>query len=170
VSAGGTFRRDGAPGAGRIVAVPAGDPVALLERLVRELPEPLVLVYVLLASGTLRPEGRWQSSAPVSRADALALLGRFRAFLAGDGRHALWIASAHAPAGLVLDRRGAVTLHGAAKRFLAALAAEGLAEGAATPGPAREPRPEHDLDENALLAALGWTWFPLEPGDDWLEA
>jgi hypothetical protein len=163
-------RLEGEGGPDRLVAVPDGSATRLLADLAGALAEPYGVIYVLLESGSLRPEGRWQSSRPLSRAELRALLDRFAPFLDEDGRHGLWIVSAAEPGGVALDRRGVVSAHGSAVTPApAVLASHGLLEAGVLPPPPRSRRPELDLEEARLLAAIEWTWFALEPGDDALE-
>lgn len=157
-----------APGEERVVAVPAGPAADLLAAFVDLLPEPLGLVYVLLRSGTFRPEGRYLARRPLGRAEVQALLARSGRFLSEDGRHGLVVYSATESAAATLDRRGVVEGHGPVERFVAALQARGLAEGA-PPEPAAHPIAEENMaEEQALLSALEWSWNALEPGDELL--
>jgi hypothetical protein len=161
----------GGGGPEQIVAVAPACSARLLLALCEALAEPYVVIYVLLESGSLRPEGRWQSSRPLSRAGLRTLVERFAPFLDTDGRHGLWVISAAEPGGVVLDRRGVVSAHGAAvAKAPAVLAAEGIlrADDLAPPPP-RVRNPELDLEEARLLASTEWTWYALEPGDDALE-
>lgn len=164
--AGGAYSLEAGGSPDVLVAVPARSPVRLLVTLAAEMPEPFLLVYVLLRSGTLRPEGRWQSSQPLSR-DALEnWLDRFRAFLEEDGRHGVWIVSASAPVALALDRRGRVEIRGDYTPLLPTLHAAGLAEGPLPETDPNAPSEAFDRDEMALFAMGNWTWFPLEPWDE----
>jgi hypothetical protein len=158
--------RESGPGLERIVAGPLERPVKLVAAAVQVLAEPLVLIYVLLESGTLRPEGRWHAGQPLSRDDVGRLLDGFARFLEEDGRHALWILSAAEPAAVALDRRGLVTLYGPYERLAPVLAAAGLVEAPLEASAPHVRRPELDQEEARLLASLDWTWYPLEPGDD----
>jgi hypothetical protein len=164
-------REGGGAGPERLVIVPRGSAARLASALAAALAEPYLAIYVLLESGTFRPEGRWQTSQPLSR-DALSnLLDRFAPFLDDDGRHGLWIISGGEPAGVALDRRGVLAVHGSGiERALPVLAAHGLAESAALALPApKGRRADLDLEEARLLALVDWTWFALEPGDDALD-
>ena len=152
------------------MAVPHTSPARLASAIAATLAEPYLAIYVLLESGTLRPEGRWQTSQPLSRDGLENLLDRFAPFLDDDGRHALWIISGGEPAGVALDRRGVVSVHGSAvERALPVLTAHGLPEAELVLPAAKTRRAELDLEEARLLALLDWTWFPLEPGDDALD-
>jgi hypothetical protein len=152
----------------RLVAV-AADPAGLLADLAARLAPPLSLVYVLLRSGTYRPEGRYQTSRPLASSDVAALLARFGAFLAEDGRHGLAIVSMAESAAVTLDHRGVVEAHGPVERAAAVLVARGLAEGTPDEPPRHAIDAARDRDEQALLGAADWTWFPLEPGDALLD-
>ncbi|BDG03943.1 hypothetical protein [Anaeromyxobacter oryzae] len=157
------------PGESERLVVVAPDPAGVLGALAGVLAEPLALVYVLLRSGTFRPEGRYQTSRPLARAAVEALLARFGPFLSGDGRHGLAVLSMVEAAAVTLDRRGVVEVHGPVERAVPVLRTCGLVEGTpAEPAP-RPVAPAHDADEQALLAATDWTWFPLEPGDALLD-
>jgi hypothetical protein len=165
------FRREGGGSVPeRLVVHPRTSAARLLAALAAALAEPYLAIYVLLESGTFRPEGRWQTSQPLSR-DALAtLLDRFAPFLDRDGRHGLWIISGGEPAGVALDRRGVVSVHGSGvERALPVLSANGLSEGELVLPEPRSRLAELDADEARLLASHDWTWFPLEPGDDALD-
>lgn len=167
----GGWRREGGGAAPeRLLVVPRESPARLAAALAGALAEPYLAIYVLLESGTFRPEGRWQATQPLSR-DALGhLLERFAPFLDEDGRHALWIVSGGEPAAVALDRRGIVSVHGSGvERALPVLAARGLAEAVLAAPEPKARRADLDLEEARLLAALDWTWFPLEPGDEALD-
>jgi hypothetical protein len=163
-------RLGGDAGPERLVCVPEGSAARVVADLAAALAEPYAVVYVLLESGALRPEGRWQSTRPLGREALRGLLERFGPFLDADGRHGLWVISAAEPGGVALDRRGVVSVHGTAVSSApTVLAALGLFEAEVEPPPARVRRAELDLEEARLLSAIDWTWNALEPGDDALE-
>lgn len=147
------------------VVVVARDPAAALGTLAGLLAPPYALVYVLLRSNTLRPEGRYQSMDAVSPEELTRFLQRFGPFLSADGRHGLAVVSAAEPAAATLDRRGVVELHGPAERAFPALRAAGFAEATPPEPPDRAIDPANDPAEAAVLASRRWTWFPLEPQD-----
>jgi hypothetical protein len=149
----------------RLVVVPAADAAGLLAALTAALAPPYALVYVLLQSNTLRPEGRWQSADPLDADELGAFLARFGPFLAADGRHGLAVVSAAEPAAATIDRRGVVEVHGPVERVRPLLAARGLVEATPPEPAAHDVDPARDADEAALLASRRWTWFALEPGD-----
>ncbi len=159
------------PGPARIVAAPDRDQVGLLLDLARALPEPFVVVYVLLSMRTLRPPGRYEAVHPLSHAQLEPLLSRFRAYLEQDGRHHLWIGSAAEPSTLVYDQHQVLFLYGRLDAYQAVLRAAGLVEGPVTvPEPHRhEAHEAFDADEHALLGTQAWTWNPLEPEDEELD-
>jgi hypothetical protein len=153
------------------VAAPDRDQVGLLIELARTLPEPFHVDYVLLSMRTLRPPGRYQTTRPASRERLEDFLGRHRAFLEQDGRHHLWIGSAAEPSTLVYDQHQLLLLYGRLDQYLPVLARAGMGEGPVLV-PAEHRHASHDdLDaaEHALMAHWGWTWNPLEPGDEPLD-
>jgi len=158
-------------GPARLVAAPDRDQVGLLIDLSRALPEPFVVIYVLLSMRTLRPPGRYQAARPLSRAQLEAFLSRHRAFLEQDGRHHLWIGSAAEPSTLVYDQHQVLQLYGRLDAFARVLAAAGMGEGPVLiPERHRhEAHPEFDAAEQALLGEQAWTWNPLEPEDEELD-
>jgi hypothetical protein len=158
-------------GPARIVAAPDGDQVGLLIDLSRTLPEPFVVLYVLLSMRTLRPPGRYQSSRPLGRSQLEAFLSRHRAFLEQDGRHHLWIGSAAEPSTLVYDQHQVLQLYGRLDAYLPVLRAAGMDEGPVVI-PERHRHEWHaafDADEHALLSEQAWSWNPLEPEDEELD-
>lgn len=155
----------------RIVAAPDRDQVGLLIELARTLPEPFLVVYVLLSMRTLRPPGRYQSTRPVSREQLEGFLSRFRAFLEEDGRHHLWIGAAAEPSTLVYDQHQVLSLYGRLDEYQPVLARAGMGEGPVIVPPEHQhaSHDELDGDEHALFAWWHWTWNPLEPEDDPLD-
>lgn len=171
---GGRFRLEPADpfgGPPRLVAHPV-DPLGLATALAREIAPPYQLLYVLLRSRTLRPEGRYQARESLSPAELAAFLARFGPFLGGDGRHGLWIVSATEPAAVTLDRRGTVEVLGPSERLAPVALGLGLAPGLELETPPAPPRPideANDPHELALIGSSAWTWFPLEPSDEFIE-
>jgi hypothetical protein len=158
-------------GPARVVAAPDRDQVGLLIDLSRTLPEPFVVLYVLLSMRTLRPPGRYQSSRPLVRSQLEAFLSRHRAFLEQDGRHHLWIGSAAEPSTLVYDQHQVLELYGRLDAYLPVLRAAGMDEGPVVI-PERHRHECHaafDAEEHALLSEQAWGWNPLEPEDEELD-
>ncbi len=165
------FRRERVGSQERLVAAPHADQVGLLIELTRELPDPFHLLYVLLASRRLRPEGRYRASGPVSRDELETFLDRFRGFLEQDGRHHLWVVSPEAAASVVYDHHQLISAYGPLDAYEQVLRQAGMDEGPIVVPAEHQHRyhPEMDDEEDALLASRQWTWFPLEPEDDPLE-
>jgi hypothetical protein len=162
---------DDGHGPPRLVAAPDRDQVGLLIELSRTLPEPFIIVYVLLSMRTLRPPGRYQATRPVSRDELETFLGEFREFLEQDGRHHLWIGAAEEPSTLVYDQHQVLYLYGRLDEYAAVLRRAGMDEGPVII-PLEHRHDSHDeLDgaEHRLLSHLMWTWNPLEPEDDPLD-
>jgi hypothetical protein len=162
---------DDALGPARLVAAPDRDQVGLLIELSRTLPEPFLVVYVLLSTRTLRPTGRYQTTRPVTRAQLEAFLAEYRDFLEQDGRQNLWIGAAAEPSTLVLDQHQQLQLYGRLDAYAAVLRRAGMDE-----GPVELPavhRHEHheafDATEHRLMGHFMWTWNPLEPDDEPLD-
>ena len=162
---------DDSQGPARLVAAPDRDQIGLLIELSRTLPEPFIIVYVLLSMRTLRPPGRYQSTRPVSRADLEAFLGTYRDFLEQDGRHHLWIGSAEEPSTLVYDQHEVLYLYGRLDAYATVLRSAGMDEGPVVlpPEHRHDSFDEFDATEQRLMSHLAWTWNPLEPEDDPLD-
>jgi hypothetical protein len=149
-------------GVERLVIAPGSTPLGLLRELLPLLPEPLWVLYVLVTPRSEAAAGRYQSAKPHTREEILAMLDRFEAYFASDGRHNLWLAAP--PAGqLVLDRHEVIYVYGPIAEILARLKEKGFAE----MGMIRTPVPhshhfheELDADEHAMLEY--WEWIPSE--------
>ncbi len=165
------FRRERTGPLERLVAAPHGDQVGLLIDLARELPDPFQVIYVLLASRRLRPEGRYQASEAVSLDALETFLDGFRAFLEQDGRHHVWIVSPDAAATVVYDHHQLVYAYGPLDEYERVLRQAGMDEGPIVVPPEHQHRyhAEMDEEEDRLMAHWPWTWFPLEAEDDPLD-
>ncbi len=156
----------------RLVAAPDRDQVGLLIELARTLPAPFHVIYVALATRGLRPTGRYLSMAPLGREALEGFLSRYRPFLERDGRHHLWIGCADEPSTLVYDQHQLLLLYGRLEAYAPVLRAAGMGEGPVPPTPEPHRHLVHqpfDAVENDLLGSRGWTWNPLEPGDEEVE-
>ena len=162
---------DDSQGPARLVAAPDRDQVGLLIELSRTLPEPFIVIYVLLSMRTLRPPGRYQTTTPVSREALESFLAEYRDFLEQDGRHHLWIGSAEEPSTLVYDQHQVLYLYGRLDAYAAVLRRAGMDEGPVVI-PSEHRHDSHDAfdaTEQRLMAHFRWTWNPLEPEDDPLD-
>jgi len=165
------FRREQTGPLERVVAAPHADQIGLLIELTRELPDPFQILYVLLASRRLRPEGRYQAASPVSRDRMETFLDQFRGFLEQDGRHHLWIVSPEAAATVVYDHHQLIYAYGPLDDFERVLRQAGMDQGPIIVPSEHQHRyhPEMDEEEDRLMEHWPWSWFPLEPEDDPLE-
>jgi hypothetical protein len=151
---------------------PSCDAVGLLLNLAAALQgPPWVVLYVLVLSRTGAHEvGRYQSPM-FETLDALNdFVNQHKAFLEGDGRHNLWIATPYAPDGgqIVYDRHGVLYAYGPLDRFENILTARGF-----RPGPVTIPVPhahhyhdEFDAQEVQIMATFNWVHSPLREGDE----
>ena len=163
------FERQRLPdGQERLRIGPSRGHVDLMIELVECLPEPLRLLYVLIAAGGDRHQrGRYEAASGVSFEDAETFLSDFGDFLQSDGRHHLWVASpGHGT--VIYDRHELLYAYGPIDRFVDVLRANGLHE-----GPLVIPtthwhgcHPEFDEAQTRMLSRLQWVHSPLRAGDD----
>jgi hypothetical protein len=159
-----------AAGTDRILIAPRNSQVALLSSLVDVVPEPMWLLYVLLASRRNHIPGRYQSPAPESRETVKNFLLEFRDFFEQDGRHNFWIGSAASPAMLIWDRHNRIFGYGPIDEFRQVAIDNGLRQ--TDPAEIRPPSPhahhyhaEFDDQENLVLGRWAWQHTPLHDQD-----
>jgi hypothetical protein len=159
------FARGLTTGPERLIIGPREKQVPLLLALARELPEPYVVLYVLLISRCGRPSGRYQS--PELDAAALEqLFDDYRDYFENDGRHHVWIMS---PSGtIVYDQHDLIYAYGPLEAYERTLEAHGLRRGQARiPAPhGHQFNPQHDGDEERIFERWPWLRFPLAEDDD----
>ena len=156
------WRRESVKGVARLVIIVDGNGVDLLELLSSGFSGPLGLLYELLLSRRgVHPEGRYQSPRPLERWEALHILREYEAFLAGDGRHNLWLAEVAGPGQLVYDQHELLFAYGDLERYEELLRPLGYEQGELDlPVPhAHAYNAEFDADEDRLLGALEWIFF-----------
>ena len=157
-----SYARQVVGGVERLVIAPGVAPVLLLRELLRLLPEPVWVLYVLITPRSEAAAGRYQSARPHPREEVLALLDRFEDYFASDGRHNLWLAAP--PAGqLVLDRHEVLYGYGPIAEIAARLKEKGFAEVETIRVPVPHSHHFHeemDGDERAVLEY--WEWVPSE--------
>lgn len=155
-------------GPARLVIAPRADHVDLLRALSECWAGPYWILYVLAVPRGGAEAGRYQLPAPVVRAELTAFLAEHRAFLEGDARHALWVASAAGDGTLVYDRHNVIYAYGPLERFEDVLTRRGITRGTVTcPVPhSHHHRPEFDAAQADLLAGHEWIHSPLRPGDE----
>jgi hypothetical protein len=141
--------------------------VDLLIELVECLPEPLRLLYVLVAAHGRHRSGRYEAVSEMSFDDAETFLRDFCDFLQSDGRHHLWVASpGHGT--VIYDRHDLIYAYGPLDRFVDVLQANGLKEGKVDiPAPHwHGHHPEFDEAQSQVLSRFQWIHSPLRDGDD----
>jgi hypothetical protein len=163
-----SYARQVVGGVERLVIAPGTTPLGLLRELLPLLGEPVWVLYVLVTPRSEAAAGRYQSAAPHSRDEIVAMLDRFEAYIASDGRHNLWLAAP--PAGqLVLDRHEVIYAYGPIAEILARLKEKGFAEVdlMRTPVPhSHHFHAELDADEQAMLEYWEWIASELQETDD----
>jgi hypothetical protein len=154
-------------GPDRLVIAPARDHVSLLIRLCMAMPEPFGVLYVLAVPRGLHEPGRYQSPEPMSLAQLVSFLNRFRRYLEGDGRHGLWLGALDKSFMLVYEKHNLIYGYGP----LAVFAEQVEAAGLRNVGKVSLPFPhvhyyndEFDEEQAAIMSCLPWKAFPL--GDD----
>lgn len=162
------WARETTSGPDRLVIAPRENQIPLLERLTERLTEPFFLLYVLLVSRTGQQPGRYQQKSMLSRSELRFFLHRYRTFLEGDGRHALWIRSEDQGM-LVYDQHNVIYGYGPLDVFVHELSAEGLAEAADIRFPVTHTHrynQQFDGEQEDLIASREWIRSDLRPGDD----
>src|SRR5688500_1523560 len=155
-------------GPARLIIAPRSGHLDLLRDLVACWKEPSWLLYVLAIPRGEGEGGRYQSPEPLDATALNDFLSKHRAFLEGDARHALWVASAAVEGTVVYDRPNVLYAYGPLEAFEDVLATRGLRR-----GPVEFPVPHthhyydfHDASEARLLQAFDWIYSPLREGDD----
>lgn len=93
----------------RLVIAPSGEHVSLLCDLMRVMPEPFGILYVLTVPRGQGKAGRFQIGSPASRVEAEKFLNTFKDFFENDARHHIWIASTEESDLLVYDKHNVVS-------------------------------------------------------------
>lgn len=155
----------------RLVIGPSSGHVHLLATLAAELRgQPWYILYVLLVPRLgNRSAGRYQSPPFDTLAELRSFLSSFTSYFEGDGRHHIWIGSAGNDGLLVYDQHNVIFAYGPIDRFERLLQARGYRqEEFWFPAPhAHSYAAENDGEEERLMAAAEWQYFPLESGDEW---
>jgi hypothetical protein len=155
-------------GSDRLVIAPRSDHVRLMLELASLWRSPIFILYVLVVPRGSHAAARYQAPAPVSLDEARALLERFETFLTEDGRHHLWLAAPEGGGTLVYDRHNVIYAYGPIDAYESVLAAQGLRNGEVRfPVPhSHHYHPEHDAEEDELLAYWNWRSSPLQAQDE----
>ncbi len=150
----------------RLVIAPSANQVSLMLELLRVMPEPYGILYVL---GVPRSEaGRYQAEDFKPRNETEGFLNRFKEFFENDGRHHIWIASPPGPDTLVYDRHNVIYAYGQLPEFERIVLAHGLSRVEEIKFPS--PHTHHyneafDRDEKDLLRCWPWLRSPLREND-----
>jgi hypothetical protein len=163
-------RRTMRNGEARLLIAAPPDGAGLCRALARHLPEPLFLLYILHTPRGQATPGRYQSPALDSR-QVDDFLATFAAYLAGDGRHDLWVYSPEDGRTLIWDRHDLFFVEGEPLEYIvAALGEMGFVSGIAprlAAGPhVHHYREEFDAEAAAVLDRFDWFRSDLRPEDE----
>jgi hypothetical protein len=153
----------------RLVAAPDDAQVELILKLAADLQEPFRVLYVLLVPrDDSQDEGRFELMEPLTRNELTSFARRYRELFENDGRHHLWVASAHDDATIVYDQHNVLYLYGPLTRFEKVLLDEGLSEGEVIfPSPhSHHYHEELDPLVDDMLERYEWQWYPLDTRSD----
>lgn len=131
--------------------------------------EPLGILYVLAVPRGGSEPGRYESTSPVSKQQAVELLEHFRDYLENDGRHHIWVASMSSGDLLVYDRHNVIYAYGPLPEYENVLAGSGLKKAESVLFPSPHPHHYHavfDQDERDLLGYWEWKRSPLRDSDE----
>jgi hypothetical protein len=152
----------------RLIVCPAADPIGLLRDLVLATwPPPYRLLYVLVVSRTGHEPGRYELTTPLDAAGLTAFLATHGAFLAGDSRHALWVAGPDGATRVVYDRHDLFYVYGRIRHVEGLLRLRGFQRGSVRyPSPhVHEYLETFDDAERRLLTAHFGAASPLQDAD-----
>ena len=154
----------------RLVIGPSANHIEVLTELAAVFQQPWFILYVLLVprQGNHEP-GRYQSGPFETHSDFADFLQKFRDFFEDDGRHHIWVGTTTGNGLLVYDQHNVIFGYGPLDRFKRILAARGFRESDFWfPSPHSHAfQPKYDVDEERLMSAIEWKYFPLQPGDEW---
>jgi len=156
-------------GPSRLVIAPKSDHVELLLQLIAVMPEPFLLLYVLVVPRGGSEAGRYECPEPQSQLATAEFLEDFRNYLELDGRHHLWIRSNVNGSMLVYDRHNVVYAYGGLEGIEEVLLSAGLQKTNSVrfPAPHVHQYNEHfDRDEHRLLLQWPWVHTQLREQDD----
>ena len=128
------------------------------------------LLYVLLTPRLGKREpGRYQSPGPLSFEQIATFCRHFAPFLEGDGRHHLWVGSTSGAGLLIYDQHDWTWAYGDLPEYIDVLQSKGFADGEfELPVPLSHGfNAEFDDSEAELASYCEWTYFPLQPGDEY---
>jgi hypothetical protein len=152
----------------RLVFAPSTNQVSLMLELLRVMPEPYGILYVLVVPRSEVEAGRYQAAGFKSRIETEGFLSRFKDFFENDGRHHIWIASPPGADTLVYDRHNVIYAYGRLPEFETIARNRGLLQVEAVKFP--WPHTHHyndafDRDGGELLRYWPWVCSPLPESD-----
>ena len=155
----------------RITIGPTSRHIALLLELVKVLPPPYGILWILVHPSSGLNPGRYQSPLIEELEDLELLLWRYQEFFEQDGRHHIWVMSPHTGAQLIYDNHNLIYAYGPLDDFASVLQSEGLTEvdcPILIPSPhGHNYNPGNASTEDEFFAELEWQHFPLvEDHDD----
>jgi hypothetical protein len=153
----------------RLVIAPSANHVSILIDLLRVMPDPFGILYVLVVPRGGSEAGRYQTANPVSQEQAEEFLKRFRQYFENDGRHAIWLASISGAGQLVYDRHNVIYAYGPLLEFENVVSGRGLAKAEFVRFPSPHTHNYHaacDLDQQQVLHYWQWKRSPLHDSDD----
>ena len=157
-------------GPGRLLIGASVDHIEILLSLAETWRKNYYLLYVLLVPRLGKREaGRYQSPGPLSFDQIAKFCRHFAPFFQGDGRHHFWIGSTDNSGLLIYDQHNWIYAYGDLEAYTRVLQSRGF-----TVGKIELPVPhshgfnaEFDSAEDELAAYCNWTYFPLQPDDDY---
>ncbi len=159
-----------ASGDARLVITVPQDAPELFRALAKRLAPPIFLLYVLHTPRGEGARGRYQSPR-LDSSQVEGFLTDFTAFLAGDGRHDLWVHSSTDGRTLIWDRHDLIFAEGQPLEDLAVALEEmgfhsGVVPRAGEGDHIHYYRPEFDREAAAILARFDWSRSDLRPEDE----
>jgi hypothetical protein len=156
-------------GGTRLVIAPAQGQTGVLAALLKNMPGPFWVLYVLVIPRGRGEPGRYQSPEAQTEGAVATFLSEFSGFLENDARHNLWIASESGPEMLIYDRHNVIYAYGPSDSRKVALAAKGFTEAPAIRFPSPHSHHYHqslDSEEERLLGYWDWQRTPLKRSDE----
>jgi len=153
----------------RLAIAPRQAQVELIQDLVTLMSAPFFVLYVLAVPRGGSEPGRYQSTSPQSSQGIEEFLGEFMPYLQLDGRHELWVKSAHSSDQLVYDRHNVIYAYGDLSKFEVRLKERGLSRVDAIQTPSPHVHYYHtvfDAEEVRILNYWPWIKSPLRAGDE----
>jgi hypothetical protein len=153
----------------RLVIAPSAHHISVMTDLIKIMPEPFGILYVLTVPRGGEDAGRYQAVNLLSRTEVEGFLYTFQEFFEGDARHHIWIVSASSSDVLVYDKHNVIYAYGRLPEFETVVLNRGLtkAEFVRCPSPHIHNYYEaFDQSELAVLRYWDWKQSPLKDSDE----